>query len=132
VHPFHAATMQHPQQQPEEPAGPALEDVVRDLWPCLCSDSIRALRACCTPLRDAVDAHVSGLDGPEDAPSLSAAACERLRTGVHTITLRSTSCLRDMQLVAPPQPHPFPRLTSLHVLIDKVGRSAGAAGGGWG
>jgi hypothetical protein len=112
--------MQH-QQQPAPV--PALEDVLRDLWPCLNADGIRALRACCTPLRDAVDAHVSGLDGPSDAPMLSDAACARLCM-VHTVTLRSMPCLRGMQLVAQ---HPFPRLTSLRVLIDKVGRSTGAA-----
>jgi hypothetical protein len=122
----HQLTMQHPQQQP----GPALEDVLRELWPSLSSDGIRALRSCCTPLRDAVDAHVSGLDGPGDAyaPMLSAAACARLCM-VHTVTLRTLPCLRGMQLVAPPQPHPFPRLRSLRVLLEKVGRSAGVSQG---
>jgi hypothetical protein len=114
--------MQHEQPAPV----PALEDVLRDLWPCLGADGIRALRSCCTPLRDAVDAHVSSLDGPSDAPVLSAAACARLCM-VDTVTLRSMPCLRDMRLAS--QPHPFPRLTSLRVLIDKVGRSAGAARG---
>jgi hypothetical protein len=122
--------MQIPQQQPvvpEDEPGPALEDAVRELWPCLDSQAISALRSCCTPLRDASDAHISGLDGPSnaDAPVLSAAACARL-CGVLTMTLRSMSCLRGMQLVAPhPQPHPFPRLKSMRVLIDKVGGRQG-------
>ncbi|KAG1658246.1 hypothetical protein FOA52_008506 [Chlamydomonas sp. UWO 241] len=118
------------QQQPvpEEEPVTALDDVVRELWQCLDKQVIRALRSCCTPLRDAVDAQISGLDGPinEDAPVLSTAACARL-CGVHTMTLRSMPCLRGMQprLVAPhPQPHSFPRLTSLRLLIEKEGAAA--------
>ncbi|KAG1667848.1 hypothetical protein FOA52_011036 [Chlamydomonas sp. UWO 241] len=119
--------MQHPHHPPalEEPVL-VLEDVVRELWPCLDTQAIRAMRLCCTPLRDAVDAHISGLVGPinDDAPVLSAAACARLN-GVHTMTLRSMACLRGMQLVAPhAQPDPFPRLTSLRMLIDERGAPA--------
>jgi hypothetical protein len=106
---------------------PALWDavVVRSLWSSLCGDDVRALRACCTPLRDAVDAQVGTLleQGPnggaagDTAHVLSGAACARL-CGVSTMTLRSMACVRAM-LVA--SPGAFPRLQSVRLLLNKVG-----------
>ncbi|KAG1672205.1 hypothetical protein FOA52_002906 [Chlamydomonas sp. UWO 241] len=67
-------------------------------------------------MRDAVDAHASGLDGPNNAGALSPAACARL-SGVHKLTLRSMACLRGMLTGAF-----FPRLESLRLLLHKVRR----------
>jgi hypothetical protein len=126
--------MQHPPQPPAPGAAlPSLWDavVVRSLWSSLSGDDVRALRACCTPLRDAVDAQVGALDqGPNGAAGLpaaacygaavlSAAACARL-CSVSEITLRSMACLRDMLV-----PGAFPRLQSVRLLLlNKVGTAA--------
>jgi hypothetical protein len=85
------------------------------LWPSLGTDDKRALRLCCTPLCDAVDAQNSGLDGAINAPVLSPATCVRL-SGVSTATLRSMECLRGM--VVERQGAVFPRLQSLRLLLE--------------
>jgi hypothetical protein len=121
---------EHPHDQPAGAAPSPLDrtDVLRTLWPSLCTDGRRALRRCCKTMRDAVDAHASSLvqwDGAIDAEALSPAACARL-SGVHKLTLRSMACLRRM-LVTPPQLGEafFPRLQSLHLLLHEVGRRSG-------
>jgi hypothetical protein len=103
---------------------------------CLCGDDVRALRACCTPLRDAVDAQVGALDqgidgaaaaGADTAAShvLSAAACARL-CGVSTVTLRSMACMRAMRMGE--QPGAFPRLQSLRLLLSTSRYKVGEEG----
>ncbi|KAG1656118.1 hypothetical protein FOA52_007817 [Chlamydomonas sp. UWO 241] len=110
--------MQHP-RPPSAPGAllPALCDtvVVRSLWSSLCADDVRALRACCSPLRDAVDAQVGALDQVASTGHvLSAATCARLR-GVNKMTLRSMACVRAM-LVEPLGA--FPRLQSVRLLLS--------------
>jgi hypothetical protein len=80
------------------------------LWPSLDTDGRRALRLCCMPLRDAVDAHAGGLDCASNAPVLSGATCGRL-SGVSTATLRSMESLRGMAPL-------LPRLKSLRLLLE--------------
>ncbi|KAG1660084.1 hypothetical protein FOA52_011150 [Chlamydomonas sp. UWO 241] len=90
------------------------------LWSSLDVDDKRALRLCCTAMRDAVDAHASGLEGQVDAPVLSPTTCSRL-VCVNTLTLRSMACLRGM-LVETPQPGEFfPRLQSLRLILHEGG-----------
>ncbi|KAG1660388.1 hypothetical protein FOA52_007293 [Chlamydomonas sp. UWO 241] len=88
------------------------------LWANLCADDVRALRACCSPLRDAVDAQVGALDhatSTADVHVLSAATCARL-DGVNTVTLRSMACVRAMLVELPGA---FPRLQSVRLLLSK-------------
>ncbi|KAG1656119.1 hypothetical protein FOA52_007818 [Chlamydomonas sp. UWO 241] len=103
------------------PLIPALWDsvVVQSLWSSLCGDDLRALRACCTPLRDAVDAQVNVLDqGPSGgAHVLSAATCARLG-GVNKMTLRTMACVRAMLVDLPCA---FPWLLSVRLLLHKKG-----------
>jgi hypothetical protein len=115
----------------EHPAPSPLDrtDVLRALWASLGTNGRRALRECCTAVRDAVDAHASGLVGPSDAEVLSPAACARL-SSVNAITLRTMACLRGM-LVDQPGAF-FPRLQSLRLLLHVVGRRSGARRGGGG
>jgi hypothetical protein len=96
------------------------------LWPCLDTDDRRALRVCCTTMRQAVDAHASCLEGRCDAPVLSDAACARLH-GVRTMTLRSVACLRRMLVALNQQPAPgaFPRLQSLRLRLEVGGNTHG-------
>ncbi|KAG1656397.1 hypothetical protein FOA52_008807 [Chlamydomonas sp. UWO 241] len=108
--------------QHEEISRPNLLDHMDALWPSLGTEGRRALRECCTALRDAVDAHASSLEGQDNAPLFSPTTCARLK-GVHTLTLRSMACLRAM-LVASPQQQPgafFPRLQSLRLILDGRG-----------
>jgi hypothetical protein len=104
-------------EHPGEIAPPSPLDhsaVLLALWPSLCTDDRRALRRCCTAMRDAVDAQADRVEGQADSPVLSPAACARLN-GVHTLLLRSMACMRRMLLVAPNQPLAgaiFPRLQS--------------------
>jgi hypothetical protein len=109
--------MQHEELPPPGLLPPSLLDHMDALWPSLSTDDKRALRLCCTEMRDAVDAHVIGLDGPRDATVLSQATCARLPIAT-ALTLRSMACLRGM---VPPQPGGgFPRLQSLRLLLDEV------------
>ncbi|KAG1655768.1 hypothetical protein FOA52_008475 [Chlamydomonas sp. UWO 241] len=92
--------------------------VVMDaLWSSLMPDERRAMRACCKPMRDAVDAQFVSLECPKQPALhndvLSAAACARL-CGVRTMTLRSMRPMRDMLL----HPGAFPRLQSLRLLLE--------------
>jgi hypothetical protein len=108
--------MQHPPPPAPGALLPALWDavVVQSLWSSLCGDDVRALRACCSPLRDAIDAQVGALDqatSTADAHVLSAAACARL-CGVNKITLRSMACVHAMLV-----PGAFPRLQSVRLLL---------------
>jgi hypothetical protein len=63
-----------------------------------CTDDRRALRLCCSTMRDAVDAQTGCVEQGESSPVLCPATCARLH-GVHTATLRSMDCLRRMLLV---------------------------------
>jgi hypothetical protein len=92
--------------------------IVRSLWShgSLCRDDVRALRACCSPLRDAVDAQISALNqvtSTADAYVLSAAARTRL-CGVNKITLRTMACVYAMLV---PGTFAFPRLQSVRLLL---------------
>ncbi|KAG1679786.1 hypothetical protein FOA52_012697 [Chlamydomonas sp. UWO 241] len=90
------------------------------LWSNLETDDKRALRLCCTVIRDAVDAHASCLEEQGDAPVLSPTTCARLAC-VNTLSLRSMACLRGM-LVESPQPGAFfPRLQSLRLILHEGG-----------
>jgi hypothetical protein len=113
--------MAMPHAQPNLDLGNAV--VMDALWGSLGPDERRAMRACCKPMRDAVDAQVGSLECPKqqapmnkDSPVLSAAACARL-CGVRTMTLRSMHAMRAMLL----QAGAFPRLQSLRLLLE-VGR----------
>ncbi|KAG1667965.1 hypothetical protein FOA52_008337 [Chlamydomonas sp. UWO 241] len=98
-------------------------EVLRALWPHLDTDDKRALRLSCTVMRDAVDAQTDCVEEPPWGPwatVLTQVACARL-SGVHTLTLRSMACLRDM-LVEPPEPCVvFPRLQSLRLILAQGG-----------
>jgi hypothetical protein len=89
--------------------------VLLALWPSLCTDDRRALRLCCSTMRDAVDATAGCVEQGqgESSPVLCPATCARLH-GVHTATLRSMACLRRMLLVGPAGAV-FPRLQSLRL-----------------
>jgi hypothetical protein len=109
----------HHHAQPDLDLGHAV--VMQTLWSSMGPDERRAMRTCCTPMRDAVDALVGSLDAPEEAfgkeaPVLSATACARL-CSVHTVTLRSMRSLRAMLL--PPAADTFPRLKSLRLLLEE-------------
>jgi hypothetical protein len=84
-------------------------------WPSLCTDDRRALRLCCSTMRDAVDAQAGRVEQGqgESSPVLCPATCARLHS-VHTATIRSMDCLRRMLLVAPAGAV-FPRLQSLRL-----------------
>jgi hypothetical protein len=91
--------------------------VLLALWPSLCTDDRRALRLCCSTMRDAVDATAGCVEQGEAELSspcvLCPATCARLH-GVHTATLRSMDCLRRMLLVGPAGAV-FPHLQSLRL-----------------
>ncbi|KAG1661353.1 hypothetical protein FOA52_002467 [Chlamydomonas sp. UWO 241] len=108
--------MQHDEILPHE--APSLLDHIDALWSSLGKDDKRALRLCCTTMRDAVDAHASGLEGQGSASVLSATTCARL-VCINSLTLRSMACLRGM-LVETPQPGAvFPRLQALRLILDE-------------
>jgi hypothetical protein len=115
--------MQHaPQPHGAPPPGGASpldhSFVLVALWPSLSTDDRRALRGCSTTIRDAVDALADCVvqgQAESPAPALSGTTVARL-VGVHTVTLRSMTCLRRMLLVAPdhgPAGGVFPLLKSL-------------------
>jgi hypothetical protein len=118
--------MQH-EDLPQPGLAPSLlSDHMDALWPVLGSDDRRALRLCCTAMRDSVDAHASSLEGQGWSPVLSPATVARL-AGVRSLALCSMVCLYGM-LVAPPQPGVFfPRLQSLRLRLLEVRAPAGAA-----
>ncbi|KAG1661783.1 hypothetical protein FOA52_003704 [Chlamydomonas sp. UWO 241] len=66
--------------------------VLRSLWPIQSTDDRRALRVCCSTMRDAVDAQTGVVEGQRESPVLCPATCVRLN-GVTTLTLRSVTCL---------------------------------------
>jgi hypothetical protein len=116
--------MQHDAHPLPDGALPSLEHsvaVFRALWPSLCTDDRRALRLCSATMRDAVDAQASCVEeGQDEAPVLCPATCARL-DGVHTLTLYTMACLRNMLLVAPAPGQEagavFPRLRSLRLRL---------------
>jgi hypothetical protein len=95
--------------------------VLRELWPSLGTDDRRALRRCCSTMRDAVDAQAGCVEGEAESPVLALDACARL-VGTHTLTLRSMVCQRGMLLGAV-----FPRLRSLRLhLVGEMGKTHNA------
>jgi hypothetical protein len=85
--------------------------------PSLCTDDRRALRLYSAGVRNAVDAQTDCVvQGQAESPVLCPATVARL-AGVHTVTLRSMTCLRRMLLVAPAHGPGavFPRLQSLRL-----------------
>ncbi|KAG1660306.1 hypothetical protein FOA52_003327 [Chlamydomonas sp. UWO 241] len=115
----HQPSVQHAELLPT----PGLQDHMDALWSSLGTDDKRALRLCCTAMRDAVDARASSLEEQDDAPLgciavLSPTTFARL-SGVRTLTLRSMACLRGM-VVGTPQPGAaFPRLQSLRLILEE-------------
>ncbi|KAG1673938.1 hypothetical protein FOA52_015693 [Chlamydomonas sp. UWO 241] len=98
--------------------------VFRALWPMLCTDDRRALRQCCSAMRDAVDAQTGIVEGRGESPVLCPATCARLHD-VHTLTLGSMACLRRMLLVAhgPEAGAVFPHLQSLRLHLGAAARA---------
>ncbi|KAG1667960.1 hypothetical protein FOA52_008332 [Chlamydomonas sp. UWO 241] len=97
-------------------------EVLSALWPRLVTDDTRALRLCCTAMRDAVDGQAVCQEEPDIGWPLLPATCTRL-SGVHTLTLCSMECLRSM-LVEPPETGAFfPRLQSLRLILDEPWRT---------
>jgi hypothetical protein len=116
--------MQHAHPPPGAAPSPLDHSfVLASLWPSLCTDDRRALRLCCSTMRDAVDAQAGSLEGQSESPVLSGTTVDRM-VGVHTLTLSSMACLRRM-LVGPPHSRLFPRLRSLRLrLVGAHGKRA--------
>jgi hypothetical protein len=111
--------MQHGDHPPPEGASPLEQPVMlAALWPSLCTEDRRALRGCCTAIRDAVDAQTGRLEGQAESPVLCPATCARLN-GVHTLTLRTMACVRSMVVGAV-----LPRLQSLRLHLVSTSREA--------
>jgi hypothetical protein len=116
--------MQHEASPPPGENAPSpLEHsaVLLALWPSLRTDDRRALRLCCSTMRDAADATAGRVELKKgvSSPALCPATCVRLHS-VHTLVLRSMACLRRMLLVAPahgPGGAVFPRLQCLRLRL---------------